>query len=75
MSRDNFLTLLKELHINKREFALLANIPYSTVNNWGTKRGERLLEIPGWVEPFLFYYKKGVKLDYLMSEICAKLEE
>ena len=72
MTKEEFVNILRSLQLNKKEFAILTNLPYSTVNNWGTKRGDRILEIPGWVEPFLLYYHKAKKLDYIMEDVCKK---
>ena len=74
MNKEEFLNQLKELEINKKEFANICNIPYSTVNNWGTIVNKRPLTIPNWVEPFIMYYDKAQKLDYVTSEICEKIK-
>ncbi|MDT8338614.1 MAG: hypothetical protein RQ763_05390 [Sulfurimonas sp.] len=47
---------------------------YSTVTNWGVMRDGKPMIIPNWVEPFLEYYEKAKKLEYVMSEICQKIE-
>ncbi len=75
MNKELFLEKLKELNLNKKEFAFLCNTPYSTVNNWGTVIKEKTLVIPGWVEPFLHYYEKSKKLDYVVEDICNKIKE
>lgn len=67
------MELLKKLKINKKEFAKIADIPYSTVNNWGVSRKGKVLEIPNWVRQFLNYYDRARKLEYLTDEICEKL--
>jgi len=73
MKKDEFMELLKKLKINKKEFAKIADIPYSTVNNWGVSRKGKVLEIPNWVRQFLNYYDRARKLEYLTDEICEKL--
>jgi len=73
MGKDEFIALLKELNISKKEFAAIADVPYSTVNNWGVSRKGKVLEIPNWVRKFLYYYERAQKLEYLTDEICEKL--
>ena len=75
MDKDLFQNRLKELGINKQEFSDISKVPYSTVTNWGVMRDGKPLVIPNWVEPFLNYYEKAKKLEYVMSEICKKIED
>ena len=75
MDKELFLEKLKKLDLNKKEFAFLCNTPYSTVNNWGTVIKDKTLPIPGWVEPFLEYYAKSKKLDYIVNDLCDKIKE
>ncbi len=76
MERDDFYKRLKELNLNKKDFAQISEIPYSTVNNWGTKGStNKLIPVPNWVRPFLDYYEKAKKLEYVMEEICSKIKE
>ena len=75
MKKDEFMNLLSKLGLNKKEFAQIADIPYSTVNSWGTSRKGVVLEIPNWVRQLLFYYDKARKLDLVTDEICVKLNE
>ena len=75
MEKEQFIELLKSTNINKKEFAKIANIPYGTVNNWGLKRQGKIMAIPNWVEPFIYYYLKAKKLEYVTDEICEKLQE
>ena len=74
MKKEEFVELLKEAGINKKEFAELASTPYGTVNGWGVSRKGVVLEIPNWVKPFLYYYKRSQHLDYLTVEICGKIK-
>lgn len=74
MDRDQFLERLKELGLNKIDFAELSKVPYATVNNWGIVRKGIPQVIPNWVEPFLDYYEKAKKLDFVMVEICEKIK-
>ena len=75
MKKQEFMDLLKKLHLNKKEFAKIASVPYPTVNSWGATRKGVTLEIPNWVREFLFYYEKARKLDILTEEICSKLSK
>ena len=77
MDKKRFMELLQKAGLTKKEFAEIANIPYGTVNNWGQKRNlnKKVTEVPGWVEPFMYYYFKAKELDYVTEEICAKLRE
>ena len=77
MDKKRFMELLEEAGLTKKEFAEITNLPYGTVNNWGQKRNlnKKVTEIPKWVEPFMHYYFKAKKLDYVTEEICAKLQE
>lgn len=62
MQKDEFMDLLMMAGLNKKEFANIADIPYSTVNNWGLNRKGRVLEIPNWVRQFIYYYIKSKSL-------------
>ena len=75
MDRDTFVDKLKELKLNKKDFVEISHVPYSTVNAWGSTANKKILPIPPWVEPFLNYYEKALKLDYVTDEICAKIKE
>ena len=75
MEKDQFLEKLKQLDLNKKEFANICKVPYSTINNWGTTINNKVLNIPPWVEPFLEYYEKAKKLEYVTDEICTKIRE
>lgn len=73
MEREQFLERLKVLNINKMDFAEISQVPYATVNNWGIMRNGKPQVVPAWVEPFLNYYEKAQKLDFVMVEICEKI--
>lgn len=70
MNKDEFIELLKCAKLNKKEFAEIANLPYSTVNGWGVNRKGRVLETPNWVKQFLLLYMKAKKFDLLKEQIC-----
>lgn len=74
MDKSKFQERLKQLHLGKQDFSEISKVPYSTVTNWGVLRDGKPMIIPNWVEPFLDYYEKAQKLEYVMSEICQKIE-
>ena len=75
MEKEKLVKLLELAQLNKKEFSIIANVPYGTVNGWGVSRQGRVLAIPNWVEPFIYYYLKAKKLEYITDEICQKLQE
>ena len=52
MTKEEFNIRLKELGITQRDFSSIADIPYSTINNWGFKVNEKVIPVPRWVAPF-----------------------
>ena len=75
MDKVQFINRLKRLGLNKKEFAVICKVSYSTVNAWGSKANDKILPVPAWIEPFLNYFEKSNKLDYVMKEICGKIQE
>lgn len=76
LEKEKFYSRLKHLNINKKDFARISNVPYSTVNNWGTKGANgKIIPVPSWVLPFLLHYEKSRKLDYIVNDLCGKLIE
>jgi len=75
MNKNELIKRLKDLNLNKKEFAAICKVPYSTLNSWGALANNKVLPVPAWVEPFLNYYEKSKKLDYVMDEICQKIKE
>ena len=69
MTKEEFNARLKELNISIKDFSIIADIPYSTINNWGFKKNKKTIPIPKWITPFLEHYEKSRKYDYLMKEI------
>ncbi|TKX32437.1 hypothetical protein CQA76_03700 [Campylobacter aviculae] len=62
---QNFAIFLKkpqELKLSKKDFVGIIGMPYQTLMNWKSKD-----ETPAWVEPFLYYYEKGLALDELLK--------
>ena len=74
MTKDEFQLKLDMLEMNKQKFSELSRVPYSTVTNWGVMRDGKPMIVPVWVEPFLEYYEKSKKLEYVMGEICEKIK-
>ena len=75
MEKEKLNQLLKMAGLTKKEFAQIAKIAYPTVAGWGASRKGKVLEIPNWVEPFIHYYLKAKKLEYVTEEICQRLRE
>ena len=78
MTKEEFNTRLKELNLSIKDFSIIADIPYSTINNWGFKTNDKIIPVPKWIKPFLEHYEKSKKYDYLMkeiSEIAKNLEK
>ena len=69
MTKEEFNARLKELNISIKDFSIIADIPYSTINNWGFTKDEKTIPIPKWITPFLEHYEKSRKYDYLMKEL------
>ena len=70
MTKEEFCYRLKELNLTQKDFANIANIPYSTLNNWGTTaQNGKIIPVPRWVAPFLEHFEKSRKYDYLLKEI------
>ena len=66
MDLETFKQLLKEANLNKKSFAEYVNIPYPTVNNWGSSNRP---PVPDWVEKFLQLYIKDKKCSQLKDLI------
>jgi len=75
VEKEKLSQLLYMAGLNKKEFAKIAKIAYPTVAGWGASRKGKVLDIPNWVEPFIYYYLKAKKLEYVTDEICHKLQE
>ena len=74
MTKEEFNARLKELNISIKDFSIIADIPYSTINNWGftnvneqnyekfkLKQGDILIARTGnsiGVHFFVFFYMK-----------------
>ena len=73
MTKEEFIKRLKELNISQKEFSSIAKVPYSTINNWGFCKNNKTIPVPSWVGPFLGYYEKAKKFDYIKNEVCSKM--
>ncbi|EAB5237146.1 TPA: hypothetical protein ACTOC9_000976 [Campylobacter jejuni] len=63
MTRLEFDEKIKQLGLTRKTFADIAKVSYSGIStNWKDDK-----EIPSWVEPFLYYYEKGLALDELLK--------
>ncbi|EKI3583167.1 hypothetical protein PEM91_000892 [Campylobacter jejuni] len=63
MTRLEFDEKIKQLGLTRKTFADIVKVSYSGIStNWKDDK-----EIPSWVEPFLYYYEKGLALDELLK--------
>ena len=69
MTKEEFNSKLKELNLSIKDFSQIADIPCSTINNWGFTKDDKTIPVPKWVVPFLEHYEKSKKYDYLMGEV------
>jgi len=69
MTREEFIVKLKELNISIKEFSMISDVPYSTINNCGAKANDKIIPVPKWITPFLEHYEKSRKYDHLIKEI------
>ena len=76
MTKEEFCYRLKELNLTQKDFANIAHIPYSTLNNWGTKaQNGKIIPVQSWVRPFLEYYDKSIKYDAIREELIKYMTE
>lgn len=43
MTKEEFNSKLKELNLSIKDFSQIADIPYSTINNWGFTKDEKTI--------------------------------
>lgn len=67
MLKDDFINFLKKNNLTKKEFANVLNLPYPTVNSWGSTSG-----FPKWLHSFCHHYEKSKKYDKLQSLLDLK---
>lgn len=53
MTPTTFRTRLRALGLTSQAFADMTGLSVSTVKGWGTERGGRLQQFPGWVPVLL----------------------
>ncbi|MDK2091258.1 helix-turn-helix domain-containing protein [Aliarcobacter butzleri] len=75
MTKEEFCYRLKELNLTQKDFANIAHIPYSTLNNWGTMANGKIIPVPSWVRPFLEHYDKSIKYDAIREELIKYMTE
>lgn len=65
MLKKDFDEFLDSLGLSRKDFGCLANIPYTTINNWNdTNR-----TIPNWVHSWLENYKNSQKFKKIKEMI------
>ncbi|MEA2018296.1 MAG: XRE family transcriptional regulator [Campylobacterota bacterium] len=69
MELDDFKSVLKSVGFNKKSFAEYINVPYATVNNWGSLNRP---PVPDWVEVLLSLYYENKKYKELKEIIKVK---
>ena len=74
MTKEEFNAKLKELNLSIKDFSQIADIPYSTINNWGFTKDDKTIPVPKWVNPFLEHYEKSKKYDYFFK-VAKSLEK
>ncbi len=75
MTKEEFCCRLKELNLTQKEFAEIAHIPYSTLNNWGSVANGKIIQVPSWIKPFLEHYDKSIKYDAIREELVKYMME
>ncbi|KAA3684817.1 XRE family transcriptional regulator [Campylobacter fetus] len=64
MNRDDFKELLALAEINKKELAELLNLPYGTVNNWGSSN-----PYPEWLKSWIENYIKAKSYEDIKNRV------
>lgn len=75
MTKEEFCDRLKKLNLTQKDFAEIANIPYSTLNNWGASANGKIIQVPSWVDPFLKYYSQSKNYDRIKKQVVQLLLE
>ncbi len=65
MNKEELSIKLKEINLSKKEFAVLSNISYNTVNNWNDDNRP----VPPWVESWLENYIKAKDIDKIVDAV------
>jgi len=62
MTNDEFVKELKKINLNKKEFAALTELAYSTVANWSSSDN-----VPSWVKSWLENYIEKKRFDKIKT--------
>ena len=74
MNNEDFEELLKNANLNKKEFATLVEMNYTSVTNWAGNNN-----VPKWVKSWLENYIKAKEMDKVVEAVkpfvkCQKKE-
>ncbi|MDR2458200.1 MAG: hypothetical protein LBD41_06970 [Clostridiales Family XIII bacterium] len=67
LTHEEFVQRIKELNLNKKEFADMVGLGHQTVINWSSKP-----PIPYWVTSWLEYYSDSIQLKALQKIMQGK---
>lgn len=65
MTRQELNVRLKEVGLNKKEFAELSGMSHGTVNNWGNDNQP----VPSWADSWIENYKAKKDLDKVVEAV------
>ncbi|PIF04545.1 MAG: acyl carrier protein [Arcobacter sp.] len=73
MDKEEFKELLKKANLTKKEFAIIIDMKYTSVNNWGSSQ-----QFPRWVKSWLENYIEKQKLENMKkilkdTDICKDI--
>ncbi|MCR4941588.1 MAG: XRE family transcriptional regulator [Campylobacter sp.] len=66
MNKDEFKQYLQIANINKKELAELLQMPYGTVNNWGSQN-----PYPSWLRSWLENFIKAKCYEELKNKVFS----
>jgi len=69
VKKEELTARIKKLGMTKKEFSNLANIPYSTVNNWRNEKRP----VPSWVDSWLNNFTYKAKFEE-MQKVLKKIK-
>lgn len=64
MNNEDFEELLKNANLNKKEFATLVEMNYTSVTNWSGNNN-----VPKWVKSWLENYIKAKEMDKVVEAV------